>query len=95
MIYYLLIADGVIDLISPIYPVFAIRASRRIRPAEQSQKIAAPDEKKENKDDSESEKPEYAAKPTTSTDDAAGDELPEGDMDEMTKEILNFFEEDK
>ena len=23
------------------------------------------------------------------------DELPEGDMDEMTKEILNFFEEDK
>ena len=25
----------------------------------------------------------------------AGDELPEGDMDEMTKEILNFFEEDK
>ena len=56
-IYYLLIADGVIDLISPIYLVFAIRASRRIRPAEQSQKFAAPDEKKENKDDSESEKP--------------------------------------
>ena len=47
VIYYLLIADGVIDLISPIYLVFAIRASRRIRPAEQSQKIAAPDEKKE------------------------------------------------
>ena len=60
-IYYLLIADGVIDLISPIYLVFAIRASRRIRPAEQSEKFAAPDEKKENKDDSESEKPVYTA----------------------------------
>ena len=92
---YLLIADGVIDLISPIYLVFAIRASRRIRPAEQSQKFAAPDEKKENKDDSESEKPVYTVKPTASTDENAGDELPEGDMDEMTKEILNFFEEDK
>lgn len=45
-IYYLLIADGVIDLISPIYLVFAIRASRRIRPAEQSQKLAAPMRKK-------------------------------------------------
>ena len=94
-IYYLLIADGVIDLISPIYLVFAIRASRRIRPAEQSQKFAAPDEKKENKDDSESEKPVYTVKPTASTDENAGDKLPEGDMDEMTKEILNFFEEDK
>ena len=92
---YLLIADGVIDLISPIYLVFALRASRRIRPAEQSQKFAAPDEKKENKDDSESEKPVYTVKPTASTDENAGDELPEGDMDEMTKEILNFFEEDK
>ena len=92
---FLLIADGVIDLISPIYLVFAIRASRRIRPAEQSQKFAAPDEKKENKDDSESEKPVYTVKPTASTDENAGDELPEGDMDEMTKEILNFFEEDK
>ena len=92
---YLLIADGVIDLISPIYLVFAIRASRRIRPAEQSQKFAAPDEKKENKDDSESEKPVYTVKPTASTDENAGDKLPEGDMDEMTKEILNFFEEDK
>ena len=80
---------------SPIYLVFAIRASRRIRPAEQSQKFAAPDEKKENKDDSESEKPVYTVKPTASTDENAGDELPEGDMDEMTKEILNFFEEDK
>ena len=79
----------------PIYLVFAIRASRRIRPAEQSQKFAAPDEKKENKDDSESEKPVYTVKPTASTDENAGDELPEGDMDEMTKEILNFFEEDK
>ena len=95
VIYYLLIADGVIDLISPIYLVFAIRASRRIRPAEQSQKFAAPGEKKENKDDSESEKPVYTVKPTASTDENAGDELPEGDMDEMTKEILNFFEEDK
>ena len=55
----------------------------------------SPDEKKENKDDSESEKPVYTVKPTASTDENAGDELPEGDMDEMTKEILNFFEEDK
>ena len=40
---YLLIADGVIDLISPIYLVFAIRESRLISHAEQSLMYAAHD----------------------------------------------------
>lgn len=140
VIYYLLIADGAIDLISPLYLVFAIRASRRVRPVEQRQKSDASDEKKENKDDSESEKQtsehekteersedkktafrkkeqhsstrkntdipketgknsdkpsEYTEKSQVSSRETAGDMQPEDDTDEMTKEILKFFEEDK
>ena len=95
MIYYLLIADGVIDLISRfIWCLQFVRADgsvlrsrvRRLLPRMRKKKIRTILNPRSQS---------MQQNQRQSTDDAAGDELPEGDMDEMTKEILNFFEEDK
>jgi len=121
VIYYILIADGVISIISPIYLIFAIRTSRRLELAGHAQKAfdkkdkdagdglekrADNDTKKQSdKTDPDTEKEEklkksdvVSAEPVTSVskkemqeNNASDDELD----DEMTREILHFFEDDK
>lgn len=121
VIYYILIADGVISIISPIYLIFAIRTSRRLELAGHAQKAfdkkdkdagdglekrADNDTKKQSdKTDPDTEKKEklkksdvVSAEPVTSVskkemqeNNASDDELD----DEMTREILHFFEDDK
>ena len=121
VIYYILIADGVISIISPIYLIFAIRTSRRLELAGHAQKAfdkkdkdagdglekrADNDTKKQSdKTDPGTEKEEklkksdvVSAEPVTSVskkemqeNNASDDELD----DEMTREILHFFEDDK
>lgn len=121
VIYYILIADGVISIISPIYLIFAIRTSRRLELAGHAQKAfdkkdkdagdglekrADNDTKKQSdKTDPDTEKEEklkksdvVSAEPVTSVskkemqeNNASDEELD----DEMTREILHFFEDDK
>ena len=121
VVYYILIADGVISIISPIYLVFAIRTSRRLELTGHAQKASdkknkgAEDaqekrsdndtKKQSDKTDSDAEKNEKTKKSdlasaetvesvpkkNTQESSASEDELD----DEMTKEILHFFEDDK
>ena len=121
VVYYILIADGVINIISPIYLIFAIRTSRKLELAGHAQKASdkkskdAEDEKaKPSEDDTkrESDKKDFDAegkekhkksdlvsaepvsgvpKKNTQESAASEDELD----DEMTREILHFFEDDK
>ena len=120
-VYYILIADGVISIISPIYLVFAIRTSRRMELTGHTQKISgkndtgaegeqeklAEDNAKRDTENSDSvtEKAEKTGKnEQTSVEpdesipqkDTQDKDLP-GDApdDEMSKEILQFFEDDK
>lgn len=118
-IYYVLIADGIIDLISPIYLVFAIRASRRIRPERQDRKKTV-QEKTDGKENTENEGAEHTDNSHVTSGRTRADrhtiqadtvdapenkqtlsepEMPEEsgeeETDEMTKEILKFFEDEK
>ncbi len=121
VVYYILIADGVISIISPIYLIFAIRTSRRLEVTGHTQSVSdkkgkdAGDEqekrpdndvkKQSDKTDSDTEKKEKPKKsdliPTESVESVPKKNTQERNAsedaldDEMTKEILHFFEDDK
>ena len=121
VVYYILIADGVISIISPIYLIFAIRTSRKLELAGHAQnasdkknkeaedvqaKSSESDTKKESdKTDSDAEGKEKQKKSDVvfaeSVTGVSKKELQENNAsedepdDEMTKEILHFFEDDK
>jgi|GEM_PF-625032 len=121
VVYYILIADGIISIISPIYLIFAIRTCRRLEMTGHSQKAsdkkskdAANDEtkalemnEKETADKTKAgkEKKEKQTKSDSVSVEAVTDtaekniaeQKPAEDAldDEMTKEILHFFEDDK
>ena len=120
-VYYILIADGVISIISPIYLVFAIRTSRRleltghVRKASDKNNNDAEDEqmkpsendtkKESDKIDSDAGEKEKQKKSALVSDesvtgilkrDTQENNASETDLDdEMSKEILHFFEDDK
>ena len=100
VIYYLLIADGVIDLISPLYLVFAIRASRRIRPEDKKRQDTV-QEKTTAMSDAKEHASNEAADPVAvpEKEPLSEPEIPAGsdgeDTDEISKEILKFFEDEE
>ena len=121
IVYYILIADGIISIISPIYLVFAIRTSKKQElvgdaqmTSDKKSKDAAKDHEKavEDYENKELDKPDYnrekkekqtnsdymSVKTVTCTDEKNDTEQNPAENaldDEMTKEILHFFEDDK
>lgn len=118
VVYYILITDGVIDIISPVYLVFAIRASRRMELTGYEKKssehsVSDSAEKKQTDIDETDNRHKKMAKdhkneqaqisdadidPSENSGKAlSGEKMStENDIDDdMTKEILHFFEDEK